>query len=123
MGSYRGWQFEAVPRLLRFMMGADVKYVNYAGASRVITGNAIAAAVIRYAAALSQSRLTDVVSIPTADCDGSSTTVEVMLAPGIAVAVEPALDDLLEPEDEAFIAEIGRRTSAALAFDPHAVGS
>lgn len=95
-----------------------MKYVNYAGASRIITGDAIAAAVIRYAAALSQGRLADVVAIPTSDFDGTSTTVDVLLAPGIALAVEPAPDDLLEPVDAAFLVEIGSRTSAALAFDP-----
>lgn len=62
-----------------------MKQVNYAGASRVLTGDVIAAAVIRYAAALHQSRLSDVVSIPTVDEHGQIARVEVLLAPGIAV--------------------------------------
>ena len=94
-----------------------MKYVNYAGTVRVMTGDAIAAAVIRYAAALHQSRLSDVVAIPSTDVFGCCARVEVLLAPAIAVAVEPAPDDELEPEDTAFLRELDRRTTAALAFD------
>lgn len=37
-----------------------MKQLNYAGASRILTSDVIADAVIRYAAALHQSRLSDV---------------------------------------------------------------
>lgn len=97
-----------------------MKYVNYAGTVRVLTSDSIADAVIRYAAALHQSRLSDVVSIPTADDFGVASTVEVLLAPAIPVALEPAPDDDLEPEDEAFLLELDRRTEAALAVDTNA---
>ncbi|QZQ55571.1 hypothetical protein KZI27_01495 [Curtobacterium sp. TC1] len=94
-----------------------MKYINYAGALRVITGDAIAAAVIRYAAALHQSRLSDVVTVPTADQYGAAASVDVLLAPAIAVAIEPAPDDELEPEDAALLLELQRRTLAVLSFD------
>jgi hypothetical protein len=97
-----------------------VKYVNYAGTVRVLTSDPIANAVIRYAAALHQSRLSDVVSIPTADDFGVASTIEVLLAQGIPVAIEPAPDDDLEPEGTAFLLEIGRRTEAVLAVDTSA---
>ena len=97
-----------------------MKYVNYAGTVRVLTSDSIAEAVIRYAAALHQSRLSDVVSIPTADDFGVVSTVEVLLAPGVPVAVEPAPDDDLEPEGEAFLLEVARRTEAVLAVDTSA---
>ncbi|WIE80597.1 hypothetical protein [Curtobacterium sp. MCSS17_016] len=100
--------------------GASVKYVNYAGTVRVLTSDTIADAVIRYAAALHQSRLSDVVSIPTADDFGVASTIEVLLAPAIPVALEPAPDDDLEPEGEAFLLELGRRTEAVLAVDTNA---
>ncbi len=96
----------------------QVKQVNYAGASRVLTGDVIADAVIRYAAALHQSRLSDVVSIPTVDEYGQIARVEVLLAPGIAVAVEPAPDDALEPEDDELLRELEQRAQAVLAFTP-----
>ncbi|MCS6546918.1 hypothetical protein NYS50_03410 [Curtobacterium flaccumfaciens pv. flaccumfaciens] len=97
-----------------------MKYVNYAGTVRVLTSDTIADAVIRYAAALHQSRLSDVVSIPTADDFGVASTVEVLLAPSVPVAVEPAPDDDLEPEGDAFLIELARRTEAVLAVDPNA---
>ncbi|QSB22221.1 hypothetical protein [Curtobacterium sp. 24E2] len=94
-----------------------MKYVNYAGAVRVLTGDAVADAVIRYAAALHQSRLSDVVSVPTTDEFGAASTVELLLAPAVAVALEPAPDDDLEPEGGAFLADLSRRTEAVLAVD------
>ncbi|WP_146245063.1 hypothetical protein [Curtobacterium sp. MCLR17_045] len=97
-----------------------MKYVNYAGTVRILTSDSIADAVIRYAAALHQSRLSDVVSIPTADDFGVASTIEVLLAPAIPVALEPAPDDDLEPEGEAFLVELDRRTEAALAVDTNA---
>ncbi|PZF26306.1 hypothetical protein DEJ05_09050 [Curtobacterium sp. MCLR17_045] len=94
--------------------------MNYAGTVRILTSDSIADAVIRYAAALHQSRLSDVVSIPTADDFGVASTIEVLLAPAIPVALEPAPDDDLEPEGEAFLVELDRRTEAALAVDTNA---
>jgi len=44
----------------------------------------------------------------------------VLLAPAIPVALEPAPDDDLEPEGEAFLLELGRRTEAVLAVDTNA---
>ena len=49
-----------------------------------------------------------------------ASTVEVLLAPSVPVAVEPAPDDDLEPEGDAFLLEIARRTEAVLAVDPNA---
>ncbi|MCA5924267.1 hypothetical protein [Curtobacterium oceanosedimentum] len=97
-----------------------MKYVNYAGTVRILTSDAVADAVIRYAAALHQSRLSDVVSVPTSDEFGCATTVEVLLAPAVALAVEPAPDDDLEPEGAAFLREIDARTGAVLSMDDHA---
>lgn len=97
-----------------------MKYVNYAGTVRVLTSDPIADAVIRYAAALHQSRLSDVVSIPTTDAFGVASTVQVLLAPALPVALEPAPDDDLEPEGDAFLLELARRTEAVLAVDTSA---
>lgn len=96
-----------------------MKYIDYAGVVRVMTGDETADAVIRYAAALHQSRLSDVVSVPTVDECGAATRIELLLVPAVAIALEPAPDDELEPVDGAFRTEIARRTEAVLALDPH----
>jgi len=100
-----------------------VKCVNTADVRRVLTSDALADAVIRYAAALSLSALSDVVLLPTVDAYGIRINVEIFLAPTTAVAVEPALDDELEDalEDHALLRELELRTGVALAFLPTGV--
>ena len=96
-----------------------MKYLVY-GNSRVLTGDAIADAVLAYSVALAQHSTTDVINVPTADVHGVATTVGLILGPATSVLTEPAPDDELEPEDAAFLLEIGRRTEAALAVDASA---
>jgi hypothetical protein len=88
-----------------------MKYVVY-GENRVMTGDAIADAVLAYAAALGQNGTTDIVDIPTADEHGQRVDAELLLGPASQVMVEPAPDDELEPEDDDLVAELQRRTSA-----------
>ncbi|MCS6586945.1 GAF and ANTAR domain-containing protein [Curtobacterium flaccumfaciens pv. flaccumfaciens] len=80
------------------------------GGARVMTGDAIADAVLTYSVALAQHGATDVVDVPTADADGVATTVKILLGPAIAVLAEPAPDDELEPEAGSFVADLARRT-------------
>jgi cytosine/adenosine deaminase-related metal-dependent hydrolase len=87
-----------------------MKYVVY-GENKVMTGDAIADAVIAYAAALGENGTTDIVAIPTCAADGQAIDVEVLLGPASQVMAEPAPDDELEPEDGTLIAEIERRTA------------
>ncbi len=90
---------------------ALVKFVVY-GENRVMTGDAIAEAVLAYAAALGENGTTDIVEIPTADAEGYGTTAEVLLGPASQIMVEVAPDDELEPEDEDLVNELARRTKA-----------
>lgn len=82
------------------------------GENRVLTGDAIAEAVLAYAAALGENGTTDIVEIPTADAEGYATTAEVLLGPASQIMVEAAPDDELEPEDEDLVNELARRTTA-----------
>jgi hypothetical protein len=88
-----------------------MKYIVY-GENRVMTGDAIAEAVIAYAAALGQNGTTDIVDVPTSDEHGSATTAELLLGPASQLMIEHAPDDELEPEDEALVAELVRRAAA-----------
>ncbi len=86
-----------------------MKYVVY-GDTRVMTGDAIAEAVLAYAAALGENGTTDIVEIPTADGDGAGVHTEMLLGPASQVMLEVAPDDELEPEDEDLVNELVRRT-------------
>ena len=86
-----------------------MKYIVY-GENRVMTGDAIAEAVIAYAAALGQNGTTDIVDVPTSDEHGSAATAELLLGPASQLMIETAPDDELEPEDEDLVNELIRRT-------------
>lgn len=88
-----------------------MKYVVY-GDTRVMTGDAIAEAVLAYAAALGENGTTDIIEIPTADGDGAGVHTEMLLGPASQVMLEVAPDDELEPEDEDLVNELVRRTEA-----------
>lgn len=88
-----------------------VKYVVY-GDTKVLTGDAIAEAVLAYAAALGENGTTDIVEIPTSDEHGAAAVAEVLLGPASQIMVEVAPDDELEPEDADLVNELVRRTAA-----------
>jgi cytosine/adenosine deaminase-related metal-dependent hydrolase len=87
-----------------------MKYIVY-GENRVMTGDAIAEAVLAYAAALGENGTTDIVEVPTSDESGVGVAAEVLLGPASQIMVEPAPDDELEPEDEDLVNELRRRTA------------
>lgn len=85
------------------------------GLASVLVGDAAASAVLEYAVALNQSRLSDLVTVPTVDVTGYPTTVRMLLAPGVPIMSEEAPDDALEPDNRAFVGELRARTVAVLA--------
>ncbi|OIH92717.1 MULTISPECIES: hypothetical protein [unclassified Curtobacterium] len=87
-----------------------MKYVVY-GENKVMTGDAIAEAVLAYAAALGENGTTDIVEIPTSDQDGLAATAQVLLGPASQVMIEVAPEDELEPEDQDLVNELTRRTA------------
>lgn len=85
------------------------------GYTSVLVSDTVADVILEYAAALSQSRLSDVVTVPTTDFSGLPSASRLLLAPGIAMMSEPAPDDVLETEERAFVAELRTRIVAVLA--------
>lgn len=84
--------------------------LDYAGGT-ILTGTAIARAVVRYGAALAQARGAAAIQVPGRTVDGLSGDFEVLLGPASQILVEPT-DDSDEVEDEAFLADLERRISS-----------
>lgn len=95
-----------------------MKYINYDG-SMILTGDAIADAVLDYAAILGANSRTDTVAIPAVADDGSVTRTTVLIGPASELTLSAAPDDELEPEDRAFIAHL--RDAAVRAGDARPV--
>jgi len=91
------------------------------GFTSILTSTATATAVLHYAAALSQSSLSDVVSVPAIDLFGMPITVGIVLGPGIAVLAQDAPDDELETEHDDFVDEVTARTRAVQSGQRHSV--
>jgi hypothetical protein len=89
-------------RTYRRSEGGNVKYIHYDG-SLILTGDAIADAVVDYAAVLGANERTDTVAIPAVADDGSVTRTTVLIGPASELTVSTAPDDELEPEDRAFV--------------------
>lgn len=79
-----------------------MKYISYDGVE-ILTGDLIADAVLDYAAILGANRRTDTVAVPAVAFDGSITRTTVLIGPASEIVVSDAPDDVLEPEDPAFI--------------------
>lgn len=90
-----------------------MKYLGY-GSATILVGDAAAAAVLHYAAILAQTGGADVVEVPTCDEDGSTASASVVLGPGIPVLTTNAPDDLMEDDDQDFVAELTGRVAIAL---------
>lgn len=82
------------------------------GETKVMTGDAIAEAVLAYAAALGENGTTDIVEVPTFDAAGCTATAQLLLGPASQVLIEVAPDDELEPENDDLVNELTRRTEA-----------
>lgn len=89
-----------------------MKHIHYDG-SIVTTGNAIAQAVIEYAAVLGANGRSDTVNVPTFDEHGASTVATLLIGPASQIVIDDAPDDELEPEDEEFVARLREASRAA----------
>jgi hypothetical protein len=92
---------------------SGMRYLMYGGLP-VLVGDATGEAVLSYAAALAQSRLTDIVRVPTVGWDGIIEEAPMLLGPGIPVLMRAAPEDELEPDDENFVQDLEIRTMAVL---------
>lgn len=88
-----------------------MRHVAY-GFSSLLVSDAAATALMEYAAVLNQNRSTALVDVPVIDQIGCSAPVQILLAPGISLLSEEAPDDVLEPDDHDFVADVAVRTAA-----------
>lgn len=91
--------------------GDPVQYLTYSGVP-LLTSDAAADATLAYCSALAQSRLADVVRVPSIDSDGVPIRVGMVLGPAIPVLAVPAPDDVLESDDDVFVRDLEMRTAA-----------
>lgn len=91
-----------------------MKNLNY-GSATILISDAAASALLHYAAILAQTGGGDVVDVPTTDDDGLFAYASVVLGPGIPLMATNAADDLLEHEDDDFVAELTGRVALAMA--------
>ena len=89
-----------------------MKHIHYDG-SIVTTGNAIAQAVIEYAAVLGANGRSDTVNVPTFDEHGTSTVATLLIGPASQIVLDDAPDDELEPEDPEFVERLRAASRAA----------
>lgn len=89
-----------------------MKHIHY-DSSVVTTGDAIAEAVIEYAAALGAHGRSDTVDVPTFDEHGSSTVATLLIGPASQIVIVDAPDDELEPEDDELVARLHAASRAA----------
>ncbi|MFS0729633.1 hypothetical protein ABC270_06060 [Curtobacterium sp. 1P10AnD] len=91
-----------------------MKYISYENVD-IMTGDLIADAVLDYAAVLGANARTDTIAVPSVGLDGSLVATSMLIGPASEFVVVPAPDDVLEPEDPAFIRRL--RDAAGRAGD------
>jgi hypothetical protein len=94
-----------------------MKRILYNGGT-VITGDAIAHAVLEYASELARHESSDTVDIPTVNAEGVGARAELLLGPASQFVVEPVGADQDDPTDDALVAEIESKTAKLLAPRP-----
>ena len=82
--------------------------LSYAGGD-LLTGSAIATAVLRYAAALSEADMATTIDVPGRTLDGVEGRFGLLIGPASQILVEPT-DDPEEIEDDEFLGEIEHLT-------------
>ncbi|WP_400995818.1 hypothetical protein [Agromyces sp. GXQ0307] len=91
--------------------------IHYAG-GELLTGSAIAGAIVDYAAALASRRSAASVDIPIRTADGSTTRAHLLIGPASQLLTEPVETDDDELEDEELVSRLQAATSALSAVRP-----
>lgn len=86
-----------------------MKRVIYAG-SEFLTGDAIAAALLRYSAALAEVGEAETVTVPAVEADGSIVDVELLVGPASQIVAKRAGTGATELVDPDVLAELEERT-------------
>lgn len=88
-----------------------MKAIHYA-AEKVVTGDAIANALVQYAAALARRETAATVEIPVRYPDGSEHVVSILLGPASQIVAVPEESDQHELVDPDLVARLERETKA-----------
>ena len=91
------------------MVIKSMKSIIYAH-TELLTGDAIAVAVLHYSAALADNGLAETIEIPIIDPDGSRSTALMLIGPASQIVATGVLADIDELVDPAVVAELTRRT-------------
>ncbi len=87
-----------------------MKAIHY-GVDELITGDAIAAALVQYAQALAVASRAATVNIPVIDADGNTVVANVLLGPSSQIVALPYPTDLDEIVDTAVVADLKKRSA------------
>jgi hypothetical protein len=96
--------------------------LNYAGES-ILTGSALAKAVLEYAEALAKADTSANIEIPTREPDGSIGVARLLIGPASQLITVEEKSGLPEVEDAALVAEFKAKTRALGPVRADAIGS
>jgi len=96
---------------LRTHQTADVKLIVYAGAE-LLTGDDIAAGVLRYCEALAGSVVAEVIEIPVREADGSLSRTTLLVGPTSQMVVKDIRSEFEEVVDLDVMRRLAERTRA-----------
>lgn len=95
--------------------------INYAGGT-LLTGTAIARALLEYASALAKTDQATTVEIPIVREGGAVARASLVIGPASQLVAESVESEYPEPEDDALVREFSR-VAAELSTWPHPVAS
>ena len=78
--------------------------------TELLTGDAIAVAVLHYSAALADNGLAETIEIPIIESDGSPSTALLLIGPASQIVAKGAHTGMEELIDDDVVAELARRT-------------
>jgi len=78
--------------------------------TELLTGDAIAVAVLHYSAALADNNLAETIEIPIVEPDGSRNTALMLIGPASQIVAKGAKADLEELVDTELVAELAQKT-------------
>jgi hypothetical protein len=78
--------------------------------TELLTGDAIAVAVLHYSAALADNNLAETIEIPIIEPDGSRSTALMLVGPASQIVAKGVRTELDELVDDDVVAELARRT-------------
>jgi hypothetical protein len=98
-----------------------MKSIHYAG-DVLMTGDALADAVVKYAESLAQNNTSAAIDVPVVTEQGVATSASFLLGPASQLVAVPVVSEFPDPEDDTLLAAIDRERiklggAQAVAFD------